>query len=315
MSIELRVKSRSWEERMVSETDSGGEKSKSKSKSKVDSLTLLRLLSEKVYPAEIARTMKTSKQNISNNIKRLEKTGWITGLKTWPYTCRLNSQSQEFLIYHDKEQRPTSKKPNYDLHAIQVSHIIKSRGNLPDGEVPMKNWSYWAAKFGDFSLKAHYASEDKLIIYPPHIDGDTRSEVLIRLGAKVSEIVNLVERMYKCELDRDTFHIDKRPEVHPRHDPLGLLFEKEKVDTQGKNISINQSGDGHFDINGLESFEKYDRMITIFPDFMNQVQYFARNMETHVKVLNEMSETLKMIQELTAHKIRRGHIITKRRGT
>jgi len=272
--------------------------------------SLVKMLSEGYTQGHIARELKLSRQAVSKAIKRMKAQGLITEAPESSYHLKFYHVNQ-LLIHHDKPQRATK---NYDLHASEASYLITSKGNLPDGDVNMSNWSYWSAKFGDFSVKAHYGKDSKLIIYPPITSGDTRSEVMIRLGSNLTEIVNLVERMFKCEVDRDSLKIMRRPEIHPNHDPLGKRFEAERVDAQGMNISLNQSGDAHFDINGLDAFERYDRMITDFPKVSGLMNAFTEQLALHLSVLTDMKDTLKLIAEKNTHMERKRHILTHRRG-
>ena len=263
-------------------------------------LPLLQFLNAGMYPAQIARIMKCSRQAVEKRIRRLLIHGFIIDLKTRPKTYALTDRGKAEgnpLLMHDEKPIALSRinKPFYDLHAIEVSHEIIDRGNLPEGNVDLKNWSYYKRKFGDFTIKIIYGKKNRLIIYPPHIEGDSVIEVYSRLGLTIGAIVRMIEGRYKCEIDPDTYRIQKRPEIHAPHDPEGKLFERQELNRIGKNIKIDQSGDAHFDIIGERSFQNYDSMIGIFPDFMNQIQEFAKQLNVHipsVKALGEGSQEL-----------------------
>jgi DNA-binding Lrp family transcriptional regulator len=260
-------------------------------------LTLLQFLDAGLSPAQISRALKCSRSNITQRIQRLLVLGFITDLKTWPkryVLTDLGKANVNSLLMHDDKAHPSPSK-FYDLHAIEISYELADRGDLPQGNVDLKGWSYYAEKFGDFSIKVNYGKKNKLIIYPPHIEGNSVIEVYSKLGFTVANIVDLIQARYKCEVKPETYHIQKRPEVHATLDPLGKVFEAQELDQKGKNIEINQSGDAHFDIIGERSFQNYDSMIGIFPDFMNKIQEFAKQLNVHipsVKALGEGSQEL-----------------------
>jgi hypothetical protein len=264
-------------------------------------VTLLLFLNAGLYPAQIARNMKISKKNMKKRIQRLLVLGDITDLKTWPKRYALTDQGKAKvtppIIHHDNPQRSPTKF--YDLHAIEVSYELADKGNLPEGNVDLKGWSYYAEKFGDFSIKVHYGKKPKLIIYPPHIKGNSVIEVYSKLGLMLGSIVNVVQGRYKCEIKPETYRVERRPEVHAPHDPEGKVFEEMKLDMKGKNIEINQSGGGKFDIIGERSFENYDKMIGIFPQFMDQIEKFAQNLQEHIAAIKEIGQGIKEFNKTT----------------
>jgi DNA-binding Lrp family transcriptional regulator len=252
-----------------------------------------------MYPAQIARALKCSKSNMTKRIQRLLVLGLVTDLKMRPKRYILTdlgkAEVNPPLIHHDKAHRSPSEF--YDFHAIEVSYELADKGNLPEGNVYLKNWSYYAEKFGEFSIRVHYGKTNKLIIFPPHIKGDSVLEVYSKLGFTIGEIVAIIQSRYKCEIRPETYHVERRPEVHAPLDPEGKIFEAMKFDMKGKNIEINQSGEGRFDITGERSFLNYDSMIGIFPQFMGTVTEFSKNIMLHLDVLRDQKETLKEIRD------------------
>jgi DNA-binding MarR family transcriptional regulator len=244
----------------------------------------MQFLTEKLSPSEIAGRMKCSIPNITKKIRPLLLSGWVIDLKTRPKTYALTDEGKRqlnlFLMYDDKAHRSASKF--YDLHAIEVSFEISDKGNLPKGNVKLKNWSYYAEKFGDFSIKVTYGKVNRLIIYPPHIKADSVIETYSKLGFTIAEIVAMIQARYKCAVKLETQRIQKRPEVHAPLDPLGKVFEAQELSIKGQNIKIDQSGHAHFDIIGERSFENYDKMIGIFPQFMEVVEEFGKQLNVHI---------------------------------
>lgn len=247
-----------------------------------------------MYPEQIAEFLskktskKWSKQRVHYWISRLKKEGYIRKILRTSFTkYALTDKSKKFLIHHEK--------PNYHGHAIEVSYLIIDKGNLPEGNINMNNWSYWIQKFGDFSIKVHYAKENKLIIYPPNVYEDTRTELLLSLGEKLATIVNFIQRTFNCEVDWNTRNIERRLEVHAPKDRMGKLFEKEKLNEHGENIEVNQSGHAHFDVNGTEAFERYDQMITEFPTLKETMGSISMNQRRILNLHAISTETLSRI--------------------
>lgn len=264
-------------------------------------LTLLGFLSKKAYPAQIAKAMKVSRPAIRKQIKGLLAEGYITDLNTWPRTYAVTDKVNQVLAYSDKES--TAALKNYEMHAIQVSYDIRDLGRLPKGEIRMQNWSYWREKFGDFEVRVNYGREPKMKIYPPRTYDDTKPGVYMRLGFVLADIVAFMCRTYGCDIDRSSQVIERVPEVHAPKDPLGTKLEALRMTRKGKNIELNQSGDGKFDIvssnpdEPFDAFDKYDYMITHFPALVDVMTTYGNHLNAHIPALKGMIEVLPEVKD------------------
>lgn len=257
-------------------------------------LTLLGYFHEKLTQSDIARKTGKSKVYIHKQTASLLKDGYIIELKTWPKTYGLTDKVNQILTHHEK-------KVNYDLHAVEIAYNLLSTGRLPEGDVNLKNWSYYAEKLGNFYFRVNYGKAAKLLIYPPNVHANNKADLLFKLGSAVSDIVALIESKYACQVDRHSRTIVRRPEVHAPNDPIGKKFEGQGVDQKCKNIEINQSGHAHFDVVGLDSFDKYDYMISNFPKLVENQAVYAQHLTAHIPVLLELIKTLPEFRQALTH--------------
>jgi hypothetical protein len=260
---------------------------------------LLKCIETDMNQSQIAKYLskkygkKVSKQRVFYWLRILLRHGLIVKDRGKP---TLTDSGKKVLIHGEP-------LPNYSGHAFEVSYPLVSNGTLPKNNVKLKNWGYWKDRFYGIHIRVDRGKENRLVIYAPDIQANTKHDLLIKLGEKLGMILTLIERQYQCEVDWKQRKIIRRLEVHARNDPEGKVFEEEKINYKGNCIDINQSGHAHFDIiegnrslEPFEAIERYDQMIRDFPSMQKLMGKMIVDQKSILNLFAINTETLNQIK-------------------
>ena len=273
--------------------------------------SLVKMLSEGYTQGHIARELKLSRQAVSKAIKRMKAQGLITEAPESSYHLK---------FYHVNQSLVQPDNPSqFDLHNIEATIPVERLGSLPEGQIDMKNWRYAHLDYGFFDVFVNYGKETKLKILPPKDFGDNISEVLVRAGSRIDRLARMIETHYGCKVDMSRMKVTRRPHLHPLNDPVLKGAEKLGIQYTGRNITLDQSGDGHGDVIGFDSIAKYDNMFDTVPKEIEEIRrLIGGSAATQNAIANTqmmMASAIKLlVEQKNVRMERKRHILTHRRG-
>ena len=199
-------------------------------------------------------------------------------------------------------------EPLFDLHNYQSTIPITKKGNLPKGDIRMKNWSYSQIDVGGWVVNVNYGKFPNLVVNIPKKKGISLPDLLIQDGMKVHQILAQLQRKYDCDFDTSHVKTTKKPHIHAFKDPIARELAKH-IKYSGINLEVNESGGSHMDLLGFDAAMKYDKLINDVPDGIevismrldrieNSMVTFAVAMDQHVKLIESIQKLVDQLNDV-----------------
>jgi hypothetical protein len=275
-----------------------------------------------LYPAEMSKELKWSKQKLNYWLKKFEELGFLKsgGAYYLPYTL---TEKGEFVKKSFIEgEPPTSTKPTdtkepkmegiqakleefriepiLDIHNSQILIPIVRKGNLPDGTIKMRNWSYFPIGMDNMDVRVHYGDKTKLLITIPKQTGMSLREVSIKEGMIAYQTMVVLQKKYGCIFDLENIEFSKKPQIHVFNDPIMRELAKH-IKFAGLNIQVNESGGAKGELTGWNAAIRYDKLINDVPERVEEMNSrigrieesmmtFAVAMDEHVVLVKSLQE-------------------------
>jgi predicted transcriptional regulator len=251
-------------------------------------LPILKGIEAKMYPSEIGRAQKWSKQHVGYYVKKLEKAGLIRRLKRSTFgDYELTERGQSFLISCEGVLFSSGV---FRLHRCFFKFPILREGVYLSGDFRRLEMVNWTALLGlEQGVKVRKTTSSR-IVHVETLYGRSPGELITSAKNLADKVAKGLMNKYSCTLGEVT--INKRHELGV-DDPVAILLNRYFTAITPKRVIDDSLGEeeGELDHLGRDSAVNYLRM----PERIKNIE---RQLESVLYSLDKISEGVAKLEKM-----------------